>query len=88
MFCTGLTRAAKAKNLLYMEPNESTNFFPISVIKKDPDEHKFCPTLIEKTVGRIEIQNSNLNSDQFLFSVHFLFIRFCTLNNLFVFFIP
>ncbi len=31
------------------------------------DEHKFCTTLMEKTVGKIGILNSNLISDQFFF---------------------
>ncbi len=41
--------------------------FPISMIlKKDSgDEHKFCTTLMEKTVGGIGILNSDLFSDQF-----------------------
>ncbi len=39
--------------------------------KKDlGDEHKFCTTLMEKTVGRIGILNSDLISDQFFFSVY------------------
>ncbi len=46
-------------------------FFPTSVIKKNDlvDEYKFCTTLMEKTVGRIGIINSDLFSDQFFFSV-------------------
>jgi hypothetical protein len=36
------------------------------ILKKDSgDEHKFCTTLMEKTVGRIGILNSDLFSDQF-----------------------
>jgi hypothetical protein len=46
-------------------------FFPICVIlKKDSgDVHKFCTTLMEKTVGDIGILNSDLFSDQFFYSV-------------------
>jgi hypothetical protein len=46
-------------------------FFPFSMIKKEyrGDEHNFCTTLMEKTVGRIGILNSDLFSDQFFFSV-------------------
>jgi hypothetical protein len=37
--------------------------------KKDSgDEHKFCTTLMEKTVGGIGILNSDLFSDQFFYS--------------------
>jgi hypothetical protein len=36
------------------------------ILKKDSgDEHKFCATLMEKTVGGIGILNSDLFSDQF-----------------------
>jgi hypothetical protein len=36
------------------------------ILKKDSgDEHKFCTTLMEKTVGGIGILNSDLFSDQF-----------------------
>jgi hypothetical protein len=44
-------------------------FFPFSMIKKEDrgDEHNFCTTLMEKTVGSIEILNSDLFSDQFFF---------------------
>jgi hypothetical protein len=36
------------------------------ILKKDSgDEHKFCTTLMEKTVGEIGILNSDLFSDQF-----------------------
>jgi hypothetical protein len=36
------------------------------ILKKDSgDEHKFCTTLMEKTVRRIGILNSDLFSDQF-----------------------
>ncbi len=36
------------------------------ILKKDSgDEHKFCTTLMGKTVGGIEIINSDLFSDQF-----------------------
>jgi hypothetical protein len=44
--------------------------FPTCVIyKKDSgDEHNFCTTLMEKTVGEIGILNSDLLSDQFFFS--------------------
>ncbi len=38
--------------------------------KKDSgDEHKFCTTLMEKTVGGMGILNSDLFSDQFFYSV-------------------
>ncbi len=42
-------------------------FFPTSMILKkvSGDEHKFCTTLMEKTVGGIGILNSDLFSDQF-----------------------
>jgi hypothetical protein len=33
--------------------------------------HKFCTTLMEKTVGEIGILNSDLFSDQFFFSVEY-----------------
>jgi hypothetical protein len=33
--------------------------------KASGDEHKFCTTLMEKTVGEIGILNSDLFSDQF-----------------------
>ena len=51
-------------------------FFPTCVIlKKDSgDVHKFCTTLMEKTVGGIGILNSDLFSDQFFYSVC---ISFC-----------
>ncbi len=46
-------------------------FFPTCVIfKKDSgDVHKFCTTLMEKTVGEIGILNSDLFSDHFFYSV-------------------
>ncbi len=42
-------------------------FFPTYVIwnKDSGDVHKFCTTLMEKTVGEIGILNSDLFSDQF-----------------------
>jgi hypothetical protein len=45
--------------------------FPTSMIlKKDSgDEHKYCTTLMEKTVRGIGILNSDLFSDQFFYSV-------------------
>ncbi len=45
-------------------------FLPVWFKKKDSgDVHKFCTTLMEKTVGEIGILNSDLFSDQFFFSV-------------------
>ncbi len=42
-------------------------FIPISMIfkKASGDEHKFCITLMEKTIGGIGIPNGDLFSDQF-----------------------
>jgi hypothetical protein len=44
-------------------------FFPTCVIKKKDSGgvHKFCTTLMEKTVGEIGILNRDLFSDQFFF---------------------
>jgi hypothetical protein len=44
-------------------------FFPFSMLKKEDrgDEHNFCTTLMEKTIGKIGILNSDLFSDQFFF---------------------
>jgi hypothetical protein len=45
------------------------------ILKKDSgDEHKFCTTLMEKTVGGIGILNSDLFSDQFFYSVCTYFV--------------
>jgi hypothetical protein len=43
--------------------------FPTRMILKEDsgDEHKFCTTLMEKTVSKKGILNSNLISDQFFF---------------------
>jgi hypothetical protein len=54
----------------FLSSPASKKFFPdLYDLKKDlGDEHKFCTTLMEKTVGRIVILNSDLFSDQFFFS--------------------
>ncbi len=42
-------------------------FLPVWFLKNSGDEHIFCTTMMEKTVGKIGILNRDWNSDQFFF---------------------
>ncbi len=54
---------------IFCRHQRQKNFSYLYDLKKDlGDEHKSCTTLMEKTVGRIVILNSDLFSDQFFFS--------------------